>query len=642
MIPVWTPDAARTESAALTRLMRRSGRQDFDALRAFALDDMEGYWRDVVADLGLHFRQPFRQVMDLGGGVEHARWFDGGALNFTDTLLAPEGTNDEDIALIEMSESGARRDLTRAELRREVDAAMSRLAALGVGEGDRVAMLLPNIAEAAFVTGATARMGAIIVPLYSAFGPEAIATRINAAGAKVLVSCDGWIRGGKTLRTADTLAAVAAACPGLEAVAVVNCLGDGAPAGNHDWASLPTDRAIAAPSFDPNTPWMIMFTSGTTGKPKGTVHIHGGFPFRVAHDTAYQFDFRPGDRLMWYSDMGWMVGPWQILAPLMLGGSLVLYNGGPIAPDALELLRVAKTMGVTHFGTAPTMLRIMAAAFPELPEGLGGNFRTLITAGEVIDEPTFLWAFRQLCRERTPIINLSGGTEISGGILSNIVLRPIYPFGFNSIVTDVDAAAVHEDAETAPGEVGELVLRRPMVGLTVGLWQDPERFIDSYWSQRPGLWSHGDLVVRHENGLWELRGRSDDVLKISGRRVGPTEIEEAALSDDRVAAAAAIGVPDAKSGQTVVLLVVPNPGDVDDGTLAASVREHVARKLGAGLRPREVLVVPELPRTRNGKVLRRLARGVVLGEPLGDLSTLENPDALEALRTLVAAAKPQS
>jgi len=639
MTPVWVPDAARIESAALTRLMRRGGRQDFDALRDFALTDMEGYWREVVADLGLRFRRPFRQVMDLSGGVEWARWFEGGALNFTDSLLTPEGSKDGDIALIELSEAGARRDITRAELRRDVQAAMSRLASLGVGEGDRVAMLLPNIVEAAVVMVATARMGAIIVPLYSAFGPEAIATRINAAGARVLVSCDGWVRGGKTIRTAGTLAAVAAACPGLEAVAVIDSMGEGAPEGTRDWTSLPADRAVEAPAFDPNTPWMIMFTSGTTGKPKGTVHIHGGFPFRVAHDTAYQFDFRPGDRLMWYSDMGWMVGPWQICAPLMLGGSLVLYNGGPTSPDALKLLRLAKAADVTHFGTAPTMLRVMRAAAPELPAELGGNFRIIITAGEVIDEPTFMWAFQQIGDQRTPIINLTGGTEISGGILSNIVLRPIYPAGFNAVVTDVDAAAIHDGNETAPGEVGELVLRRPMVGLTVGLWQDPDRFIESYWSQRPGFWSHGDLVVRHENDLWELRGRSDDVLKISGRRVGPSEIEEAALADARVIAAAAIGVPDPKSGQAVVLLVVPRSEVRGDGAFAEAIREHVARKLGAGLRPREVMIVPELPRTRNGKILRRLARQVVLGEPLGDLTTLDNPDSLESLRAAAAAAR---
>lgn len=635
MTPVWSPDAARIESAALTRLIRRTDRQDFDGLRAFALADMEGYWRAVVADLRLSFRSPFRQVMDLSDGVERARWFEGGVLNFTDCLLSPEGTQDDDVALIEMSESGDRRDVTRAELRREVEKVTSRLTMLGVGEGDRVAMLLPNIPEAVYVTMATARMGAIIVPLYSAFGPEAITTRIHAAGVKVLVSCDGWIRGGKTIRTAETLAAVARACPELNAIAVVSSLGESAPEGVRLWADLPTDQVVQAPGFDPNTPWMIMFTSGTTGKPKGTVHIHGGFPFRVAHDTAYQFDFRLGDRLMWYSDMGWMVGPWQICAPLMLGGSLVLYNGGPVSPDALELLRVAKAAGVTHYGTAPTMLRVMAAAFPDLPDDLGGNFRTLITAGEVIDAATFVWASRQIGREQTPIINLTGGTEISGGILSNIVLRPIYPIGFNSIVTDVDALAMDGDAEAPPGEIGELVLRRPMVGLTAGLWQDPGRFTESYWSQRPGLWSHGDLVVRHESGLWEVRGRSDDVLKISGRRVGPTEVEEATLSDGRVVAVAAIGVPDAKSGQAIVVLAVPKPGVLADEGLAAALREHIGRELGAGLRPRQVLIVPELPRTRNGKILRRLARGVILGEPLGDLSTLENPGSLDSLRAIV-------
>lgn len=641
MTPVWTPDAARIESAALTRLMRRCDRANFDALRDFALADMEGYWREVVGDLGLRFRQPFRQVMDLSGGIAHPRWFAGGKLNFTDTLLAPQGSHDDDIVLVEMSESGPRRDHTRAGFRRDVAQTMSRLAALGVGQGDRVAMLLPNIAEAALLTVATARMGAILVPLYSAFGPEAIATRIRAADAKVLVSCTGWRRGGKTVRTAATLADVAATCPGLERIAVIDGLGDGIPDGLRDWNSLPADRDIAAPALDPDTPWMIIFTSGTTGKPKGTVHIHGGFPFRVAHDTAYQFDFRPGDRLMWYSDMGWMVGPWQICAPLLLGGALVLYNGGPTTPDAAELLRIARAAEVSHFGTAPTMLRVMATEFAQLPEGLGGHFRTMITAGEVIDAPTFLWAFHQIGQGKTPIINLTGGTEVSGGILSNIVLRPIHPFGFNSVVTDVDAAILHGDTEVQPGEIGELVLRRPMVGLTAGLWRDPDRYIESYWSQRPGVWSHGDLAMRHDNGQWEIRGRSDDVLKISGRRVGPTEIEEAALSEGRVATAAAIGVPDAKSGQAIFLLVVAKPGAAKDGELPEALRAHVARKLGAGLRPKEVLIVPDLPRTRNGKILRRLARGVVLGEPLGDLTTLENPDALKTLGEVVAAANPR-
>ncbi len=635
--PIWTPDAERLERASLTRLMRRCGISDYEALRAFALRDMEGYWREVIADLGIPFRKPFDRVLDTSAGPEWPRWFTGGLLNFTDMVLGPEGEGDPDIALVAAAEDGTRIEFTRADLRREVARAMSRLSAAGLAQGDRVALLLPNIPETAFVMIAAARMGAIVVPLYSAFGPEAIATRINAAGARMLVTCDGYLRGGRTILTGETMEAVARACPSLETVAVVECLGTGIGAKARVWDDLPDDREVEAPALDPNTPWMIMFTSGTTGKPKGTVHTHGGFPIRLTHDTAYQFDFQAEDRLFWFSDMGWMIGPLSVCAPLMLGGSLALYNGGPTTPDALQLLRVAKDLGVTHFGTAPTMLRVMAAAFPEIPAKLCCSFKVIMTAGEVIDEPTFRWAHAQIGARQTPIINYTGGTEVSGGILSNVVLRPIHPLGFNAAVTDVDVVVFDDGAETPVGTVGEIVLRRPMLGMTQGLWQEPERYLESYWSKRPGIWSHGDLAIRHTETLWELRGRSDDVLKISGRRVGPTEIEDAALSHGSVATAAAIGVPDAKSGQAVVLLVVPK-ADSDAGRkdYAQAIREHVATKLGSGLRPKQVLVVPDLPRTRNSKVLRRLARAVVLDEAPGDLSTLDNPGALDGMRVIVA------
>ena len=544
--PIWSPDAERLERASLTRLMRRCGVADYEALRAFALRDMESYWRAVVADLGIPFRKPFERVLDVSAGPEWPRWFVGGELNFTDMVLGAEGEGDADVALIAAVEGGARAEFTRA-----ISAARS----LGPCRGCRGrahtrrsrGAAPAEHPRAAFVMIAAARMGAIVVPLYSAFGPEAIATRINAAGARMLVTSDGYLRGGKAILTGETIEAVVQSCPTLEAVAVVECLGVGIGGKASAWGDLPDDRTVEAPALDPNTPWMIMFTSGTTGKPKGTVHTHGGFPIRLAHDTAYQFDFRVGDRLFWYSDMGRMIGPLSVCAPLMLRGSLALYNGGPTTPDALQLLRVARELGVTHFGTAPTMLRVMGAAFPEVPEGLGGNFKVMMTAGEVIDEPTFRWAHEQVGAGKTPIINYTGGTEVSGG-MSNGSVRSIR-VGFNATVTDVDVAALDDDAEAPVGTVGEVVLRRPMLGMTQGLWQEPERYLDSYWSKRPGVWSHGDLAIRHTETLWELRGRSDDVLKIPGGASGPTEIEDAALSRGSVATAAAIGVPDAKSGQ---------------------------------------------------------------------------------------------
>lgn len=623
--PSWHPTPERIAAAALTRLAASCGVDGFDGLRRLALADHDGYWRAVVADLGMVFRRPFDKVLDDDGAPAWPRWFPGAKLNFTDTVLA--GPADAP-ALICLAEDGSRRDLDRAALRREVVTAMGRLAALGVGPGDRVGLLLPNIAEAAIVMLAVARMGAVVVPLYSGFGPEAIATRLNAARATALVTCDGFRRQGKAIAVKPAVDTALAQVPSVTRVALVRRL-DGADlvAGRDAWWEDIGEAEAIGPDMDPDDPWMIIYTSGTTGRPKGTVHTHAGFPFRVAHDVAYQFDFHPDDRFFWYSDMGWMIGPLAVCAPLMLGGTLVLYDGGPAAAATL---RAAVSAGVTHYGSAPTLIRAMAAAFPRLPAGLRPPCRTLMTAGEAIDADTFAWYQREVGGDLVPVINYTGGTEVSGGILSNVVTRPIAPGRFNAAVTDVDADVVGDDGGPQVGTVGELVIRRPMIGMTRGFWDEPMRYLDSYWQRHVGLWAHGDLAIRHEDGTWELRGRADDVLKVSGRRVGPSEIEEAALAHGGILAAAAIGMPDPRSGQAIWLFVVPGDAPAETDTL----RRHLGAVLGPGLRPARVIAVADLPRTRNGKILRRVVRNLAMGCPPGDLSSLDNPVALD----LIAAA----
>jgi acetyl-CoA synthetase len=643
--PIWRPSPERVARSALTRLAKRCGVEGFDGLRELACSDLDAYWRAVITDLAIAFRRDFARVLDTSQGLEWPRWFAGGQLNFTDAALAGGAARPDDAALICLSEAKPRREWTRAELRSEVERAMAKLCCLAIGKGDRVALLLPNIAEAVFVTLAIARLGAIVVPLYSGFGPDPIATRIGACGAKLLITCDGYVRNGQARELKPVVDLALTACPSVTHVAVIRNLdGSGAtmiPSRDIWWNDLPVETGIESQTLDPNDPWMIIFTSGTTGRPKGTVHVHGGFPLRVAHDVAYQFDFHPDDRLLWYSDMGWMIGPLGVCAPLMLGGALVLFDGGPNPDDPTRLLRVAADADVTHYGSSPTMLRMMAGASPQLPSDLAPRFKVLMTAGEVIDEETFRWYAREIGGGTAPIINYTGGTEVSGGILSNVVVRPIAPGGFNAVVTDVIADVVDEDGRSLCGTIGELVLRRPMLGMTKGFWNEPARYVEAYWAERPGLWSHGDLAIAHEDGHWELMGRADDVLKISGRRVGPSEIEEAALSGGEIVAAAAIGVPDPKSGQAVMLFVVPRDAQArNDIEFAHRLRNRIGSALGAGLRPRHVVVVAELPRTRNAKILRRVVRSIVLGEPLGDLSSLENPSSIDAVRLSLAAARP--
>ncbi|SEC84631.1 acetyl-CoA synthetase [Rhizobiales bacterium GAS191] len=640
--PIWRPSPERVARSALTRLAKRCGVDGFDGLCELARTDLDTYWRAVIADLGVEFRRDFARVLDTSQGIEWPRWFTGGQLNFTDAALSGGTARPDDPALICLSEARPRRQWTRAELRSEVEGAMARLCHLGIGKGDRVALLLPNIAETAFAMLAIARLGAIVVPLYSGFGPEPISTRINACDAKLLITCDGYVRNGQARELKPIVDVALASCPSVAHVIMIRNL-DGSPATmvpSRDiwWDDLPMKAGDASRTLDPNDPWMIIFTSGTTGRPKGTVHVHGGFPLRVAHDVAYHFDFHPGDRFFWYSDMGWMIGPMAVCAPLMLGGALVLFDGGPNPNDPTRLLRAAMDACVTHYGSSPTMLRMMASAFPSLPHALAPSFKVLMTAGEVIDEETFRWYAREIGGGTAPIINYTGGTEVSGGILSNVVVRPIVPGTFNAAVTDVVADVADEDGRSLRGTIGELVLRRPMLGMTKGFWNEPERYVEAYWVKRPGLWSHGDLAIAYEDGHWELRGRSDDVLKISGRRVGPSEIEEAAISGGEIVAAAAIGVPDPKSGQAVMLFVVPRDARAhDDVEFGECLRRRIGAELGAGLRPKHVVVVTELPRTRNAKILRRVVRSIMLGEPLGDLSSLENPSSIDAVRLSLTA-----
>lgn len=640
--PIWRPSAGRIEAATLTRLARRAGVDGYDGLRDLALRDLDTYWRAVIADLGISFHKDFERVLDASKGVAWPRWLVGGRLNFTDTVLAGgvSRPDDDRIALICTSETHPRIELTRAQLRTEVARAMARLAVLGVERGDRIAMLLPNIAEAVIVMLATARIGAIVVPLYSAFGPDPIATRVSLCEAKVVIACDGFVRGGRRVDLKPVLDAALTTCPSVTRVALVRRLHDATVPMRQPrdvwWDELPGDAPVEAAFLDPNDPWMIIFTSGTSGLPKGTVHIHGGFPLRVAHNVAYMFDFQPRDRFFWYSDMGWMIGPMAACAPLMLGGSAVFHEGGPVTPDALQLIRVAAETGVTHYGSSPTMLRTMAAAFPALPQSLRPRFKTLMTSGEAIDAETFRWYFEEIGQGDTPVINYTGGTEVAGGILANIVTRPIWPSTFNASVTDIEADVAAADGSPAMDAIGELVLRRPSVGMTQGFWRAPERYIETYWSRWPGVWAHGDLA-RRTSDRWELCGRSDDVLKISGRRIGPSEIERAALDGGDLVAAAAIGIADPRTGEAVLLFAVPaDPGRLGNSDITVFIRERIRAKLGPGLQPRQVILVADLPRTRNAKIMRRLVRNLVLGQPLGDVSSLENPDALDIVRKAMA------
>lgn len=635
---LWRPDADAIASARITELCQRLRVPSVDALYRLSIDRPEAYWDEVIRHLGFDFLIPYARFCDESRGPELPSWFVGGRLNWASNVLKwsmrPQAR--AATAVVSEREDGGIEELSYAELSMRVMRFAGGLKELGIGRGDRVGLMMPMGASAVISFIAIAAVGAICVPLFTGFGADAVVARLQLAGVRALIAADGCSRRGRIVSLMPVLRETCARMgglrlvlerrnAGLDASALLKATGWGAVA-----AAVPADRVEP---MSPDEPFMLMFTSGTTGRPKGTVHTHGGFPLKIMHDCAYHFNIDTGSSWLWPSDMGWIVGPLTTVGALSLGARLVCYDGAPDFPTAARFASLIDRHSVTHFGASPTLLRSLAAAGRAVaPEQ--STLQLLVTAGEVIDPEHFEWFFRTFGRSRLPVINYTGGTEASGAILANLPVRPIKVSGFNSVSPGVAAYAAGPGGGRVQGEVGELTIARPFVGMTRSFWLDHERYLESYWAQVPGVWTHGDLVHEDADGHFFVLGRSDDTLKIAGKRVGPAEVEAIVLEVPGVREAAAVGLADPVKGQALVICVVPS-GEGEGGGGAWLEREVAARlehAMGKPFRPQRVHCVEDLPRTRNGKIMRRVIRRVLGGEEPGDLTSLENPESIALVR----------
>jgi acetyl-CoA synthetase len=651
----WRPDGAVLADHRAARLVERLGRGDLEALQARAAADPGWFWGEAVADLDLAWQRPWERVLDLRDGPELPRWWTGGAFDHAAAVTArwSDPARLDAVAVDWEGDDGSSRELTGRELAAAVEAAADRFAAHGIGAGTRVGVLLPMIPETVITVLALGRLRAVFTPLFSGYAAPAVAARLRAFEASHLVTADGFRRRGGTVDLASVAAAAVAETPTIRRVIVVGRLaGDGSlpdalrdPRRDAPWSSAPTPAQTAAvPAVDratgvvdPETPYMVIYTSGTTGTPKGTVHVHGGFPVKAAQDLAHTFDLRAGDALCWITDLGWMMGPWAISGALLLGARLVLFEGAPDHPDAGRVWRLVERHRVTHLGVSPTLVRALLVSGDGPVLGADrSSLRALGSTGEPWNPDPWWWLFRVAGGGRLPIVNYTGGTEISGGILGATALRPIRPASFNGPCLGMAADVLGPDGSPVVDAVGELAIRGPWPGMTRGFWggtpADLERYLEAYWRRLPGTWLHGDWALRDADGFWYLHGRSDDTLKVAGKRVGPAELEAVAVAHPAVVEAAAIGAPDPLKGEVpVVLLVVRRDARVDPDELASEVASRIVDSLGKPLRPKAVVVVDDLPRTRSGKIMRRVARAAWLGVDPGDLSALENPGAVTSI-----------
>lgn len=649
---VFTPSGYEWKGTRLARFIERHGYGSLDQLQEDAERDAPVFWDRVVAEVGLEWSTPYTQTLDMSDGIMWPRWFVGGRLDLVDNIVGKHARRHPDkVAVRWEGDAGEERRITYAELAREVDGVAAGLRALGAGEGSRIAIYLPMVPEAAVILLAAAKIGAISVPMFSGYSADSVVQRVQDAAATVLVCANGYFRRGKPVRMlADALAA-ADACESVQHVVVVDRLGNGPYAGSEhgghydlcDYATLaatPADPS-AAESFGASDPLMLVYTSGTTGKPKGVVHTHGGFPLKAAQDMVMAFDLREDDTLMWVTDMGWLMGPWMVFGALLLGATIVLCEGTPDYPDAGRLWRIVQRHGVTHLGLSPTLVRLLMGSRDAVPQtGSIDTVRVFGSTGEAWNETPWLWLFETVGQSRRPIVNYSGGTEIGGGILACFPGLPQTACGFNGPIPGMAADVVDAEGKPVRGSVGELVLRQPWPGMTQGFWNDPERYEDTYWSALPGLWVHGDWASIDSDGYWFVHGRSDDTIKVAGKRLGPTEFESALVSHPLVAEAVAVGVPDPIKGEAVVCFVTlhdKRSGQEGWSVWETELSDHVARLLGKPLRPARIHALTQIPKTRNGKILRRVVRNAYIGRPMGDLSSMENPRSIEEVIGLRAA-----
>ncbi|WP_257985409.1 AMP-binding protein [Bacillus sp. V5-8f] len=622
--------------------MKKLGLPNYESLYMKSVDDIVWFWDEVVKELGIVWTQNYEQTVDLSKGIKYPDWFVGGKMNIVENAVDKWANREEtkhSKALIWESDDGKVISYTFHQLSQEISKAAAGLHSLGIKKGDVVTLYLPMLPETVIALLAITKIGAIFSPAFSGYGADAVATRINAAGSKVLITADGYYRRGKIIPMKEEADRAAAKCPTIEKVIVIARTGREIQwIDNRDikWADLlKNESSFNTAETNASDPFMLIYTSGTTGKPKGAVHTHAGFPIKSAFDAGICMDVRRGDTLFWFTDMGWMMGPFLVFGGLVNGASIVLYEGTPDFPEPDRIWQLVSKHNVTQLGISPTLVRsLMKHGTEWVNKHDLSSLRAIGSTGEPWNPEPWMWLFEKVGKSQIPIMNYSGGTEISGGILGNVLLKPISPITFNSPIPGMDVHVYDENGSPVINQVGELVILKPFVGMTNGFWNENDRYEKAYWGRWPDTWVHGDWVIQDDQGFWTITGRSDDILNVAGKRLGPAEMESALVEHSLVIEAATIGIPDDVKGETAVCFLVLLPGTEENEHLKKELYELVEKHLGKSLKPREIHFISELPKTRNGKVMRRVIKSAYLNQPSGDLSSLENPDSVEAIRML--------
>lgn len=616
------PGEPHLSGSNVARFMKRHGISDYNELVRRANGDVAWYWDAVSEDLGLGWHRRYDRVLDSSAGLPWTKWFVGGKCNIVSNAIDRHARENPDKTAYIFAGENHLKKVTYGQLDYEVGRLASALKQAGVGRGDVVGIYLPMVAEAFYAAFACSKIGAVHATVFSGFSAPALRERLADSRAKMLITADTARRRGKDI---DLKVQWSKAVEGTRVSKIVSVNGH---ENNYD-DFVRGHNKCETEVMDAEDPLFILYTSGTTGRPKGTLQVHGGFMAVAAQQASYLIDMKPDDVLFWYADIGWITGQvWVVYGSPLVGGTSLVYEDALDYPDAALWSRLVEQNKVSIFGAAPTAIRMFMKS--GTPKADLSSLRMLACTGEPINSEAWNWFYDKVGGRKCPVINLSGGTEIGGAILSALPVMPLKECTVGVPIPGFDAGVFDEQGR--PASEGYLVIKKPWPSMTRGILNDPDRFIDTYWSRYKDVWYHGDIVLVDADGLWYMRGRADDVIKVAGHRIGTAEVEAAVSSHPAVEEAVAVGKPDELKGEVIVVCAIAKEGIDRDG-LKAEIARRVEDAIGRFARPDEVRIVQDLPRTRTGKLVRRLVRARVTGESVSgqDLSTVENPASIEGI-----------
>ncbi len=625
--PSYFPSDESLVQSNVARFMKKHGISDWRQLVQKANSDTAWYWDAVNEDLDIQWFKKYDRTYDSTIGIPWTKWFVNGRCNIVSNAIDRHARmQPEKIAYIFADEFGAKKVAFR-DLDRNVSMLAGGLAAAGIRKGDVVGIYLPMIEEAFYAILACSKIGAVHTTVFSGFSANALHSRLVDSRAKLLITSDTVRRRGKDI---DLKTQWTKAVQGTGVSSIVTTGNGNSNAVNyHDFVRR--GNGTQTEVMDSEGPLFILYTSGTTGEPRGTLQVHAGFTVVAAQQTAYLIDMKPNDVLFWYADIGWITGQvWVVYGSPIIGGTALVYNDALDHPSADSWCRLIEDHRVSIFGVAPTAIRHFMRG------GAMGDhdfscLRMLATTGEPINREAWDWYFEKVGGKRCPVINLSGGTEIGGAIVSTLPVMTLKSCTVGCPIPGFDADVYDDEGRKVVKGEGYLVIKKPWPSMTRGLLNNPERYIETYWSKYRDIWYHGDIVLVDSEGLWYMRGRADDVIKVSGHRIGTAEIEGAAAAHPAVAEAMAVGKPDELKGEAIIVCVVMKNGFSADDDLRYEIISRVEESIGRFARPAEVRIVSDLPKTRTGKLLRRLVRARIAGGSIADqdLSSVENPWSLD-------------